>query len=297
MSPENLLACRHVPDHPGFRRRAAPFHLIILLALSPILAQAADSPTTLVPQPVYEHQPAPSQYEVSRQLPPDQPNAAPLFFAVVSRDWPAGLVPLFGVHKESQFDLRRRPRPGREPSSDPLFFARPMTNDIATSKLSGRWDCQSVDADGTRNDYGWDFALEGTNVAGRFDPDTDYRFAYVMGGGFVSNQFHVNGRKWRNPEAATGKPLVPVLFTKCRRKTSGWFPSMNGFTGKPELEGMPLGTKARAWIGSGTTHPWAESGSQRQRHHRIVPKRPHPERHSKERTAVSEEHQHHRSAD
>ncbi len=183
---------RHLPGHATPIQRASLLLTGWFLCLCPGMAPADDTSPMLLPQPVYQHQTESGTFELSLKPPLLETNAAPMFFAVVSHPWPPGMVPLFEIRKSKTYELRSRPRPGRESSSHPLFFAYPLPHDTATSKLSGRWDVLSVDCEDTRNDYGWDFAVEGTNVMGRFDPDTDYRFAYVSGGTFVSNKLSLN---------------------------------------------------------------------------------------------------------
>jgi hypothetical protein len=111
----------------------------------------------------------------------------PIFRAVIAERWPAGLVPLFLVEKTNRFELRRRPAVGQENSSEPLFFALPPDEEPEAGKLAGYWEVE-----GTRNNskvfLGWDLAIEGDQVIGRFDQSTEYRFGLITGGTFKSNR-------------------------------------------------------------------------------------------------------------
>jgi len=113
------------------------------------------------------------------------------FLAVCTNSWPAGLVPVFAVDKTNRVELRRRPALGQENFSEPLFFALPPEGEPEAPKVAGRWECLGIRDTGTREVFGWDLALEGENVAGRFDQFTDFRFARIAGGTFVSNQLQL----------------------------------------------------------------------------------------------------------
>lgn len=109
------------------------------------------------------------------------------FHAVVTNTWPSGLVPIFGVQRTNGFELRRRPGRGKENAADPLFFALPPEDEPEAAKLAGRWELEAIRFSGTKEYPVWELAIEGDKVSGRFDQNTDYRFAYLMGGTFRSN--------------------------------------------------------------------------------------------------------------
>lgn len=109
------------------------------------------------------------------------------FHAVVTNTWPAGLVPIFAVEKTNTFELRRRPGRGKENATEPLFFALPPEDEPEATKLAGRWELEAVRYSGSKEWPVWELAIEGDKVSGRFDQNTDYRFAYLMGGTFRSN--------------------------------------------------------------------------------------------------------------
>lgn len=123
---------------------------------------------------------------------PEQRPGKPLFYAVLSQHWPAGLVGLYSIKGESEggLELRRRPLRGRENWTEPLFFAEPLEEEEAAKKLAGRWDCRAL-RDGSTQYLAWDLTMDGEHVVGRLDQNTDYRFAHVVGGTFRSNRFEM----------------------------------------------------------------------------------------------------------
>ena len=120
-----------------------------------------------------------------RKLKPGRESIA--FHAVVTNTWPTGLVPIFAVELTNHFELRRRPRRGKENATEPLFFALPPADEPDAAKLAGRWELEAIRYGGTKDYPVWELAVEGDQVSGRFDQNTDYRFAYLMGGTFRSN--------------------------------------------------------------------------------------------------------------
>lgn len=109
------------------------------------------------------------------------------FYAVVTNAWPTGLVPIFAVELTNHIELRRRPRRGKENATEPLFFALPPPDEPEATKMAGRWEAEAIRYSGTKDYPVWELAVEGDQVSGRFDQNTDYRFAYLMGGTFRSN--------------------------------------------------------------------------------------------------------------
>jgi hypothetical protein len=114
-----------------------------------------------------------------------------VFLAVTTNTWPAGLVPLFAVEKTNRVELRRRAAAGQENSSEPLFFALPPADESAAARIAGRWECLGTRGTGTKEFFGWDLAVEGDSVTGRFDQFTDFRFARIGGGSFRSNRLEL----------------------------------------------------------------------------------------------------------
>src|SRR5215204_733041 len=113
------------------------------------------------------------------------------FLAVCTNNWPTGLVPVFAVEKTNRVELRRRPALGQENFSEPLFFALPPDDEPDATKVAGRWECLGIRDTGTKDFFSWDLALEGENVAGRFDQFTDFRFARIAAGSFRSNELQL----------------------------------------------------------------------------------------------------------
>ncbi|HKQ37411.1 MAG TPA: hypothetical protein VJ063_04990 [Verrucomicrobiae bacterium] len=115
------------------------------------------------------------------------PSEAIAFYAVVTNTWPTGLIPIFAVEMTNYVELRRRPRRGKENATEPLFFAVPPRDEPEATKIAGRWEVEAIRYSGTKDFPIWELAVEGDQVSGRFDQNTDYRFAYLMGGTFRSN--------------------------------------------------------------------------------------------------------------
>jgi hypothetical protein len=110
----------------------------------------------------------------------------------VSSAWPPGLVAVFGIEREGLVELRRRPRPGYENSSDPLFFGMPPIDETNAARVAGRWNLTATRGDASRVRPGWELAVEGDQLSGRFDPMTEYRYAYITGGIVRSNRFELS---------------------------------------------------------------------------------------------------------
>lgn len=126
------------------------------------------------------------------------------FYAAVTNTWPAGLVPIFGIERTNSFELQRRPRRGKENATEPLFFALPPDDEPEAAKVAGRWELEAVRFSGTKEFPVWELAVEGDKVSGRFDQNTDYRFAYLMGGTFRSNFLDLRIEYINDAYVATG---------------------------------------------------------------------------------------------
>jgi len=174
--------------------RSALFILVFTLAGQ--VPGAEDPPITLRLEPVYRLKAVGGkQHFITREdFDFDQRRAeieSTPFLAVTTNVWPAGLVPIFAVEKTNRVELRRRPALGQENSSEPLFYALAPADEPDATKIAGRWECLGVRGTGTKEFFGWDLCVDGENVAGRFDPFTDFRFARVVGGSFRSNHFEM----------------------------------------------------------------------------------------------------------
>lgn len=114
------------------------------------------------------------------------------FRAVVSRRWPSGLVPIFLVRKKGGITLRRFPPSGQEGLIEPLFFGLPSEGEETKRDLLGRWECIATHEDGAKEYFSWDLTLQGSDLVGRFDVDTDFRFASIMNGHFLKDQIRMD---------------------------------------------------------------------------------------------------------
>jgi hypothetical protein len=115
----------------------------------------------------------------------------PMFHAVVTNVWFPGLVPIFLVQEEDHLELRRLPLRGMENSSEPLFFCVPPADEPEAALIAGRWECEAVREVGSKVFLNWDLTIQTNQLSGRFDQDTDYRFATIVGGTFRSNQIEL----------------------------------------------------------------------------------------------------------
>lgn len=166
---------------------------MVLVALLPgLLAAWAATTAPALLSPVFRVTTGPGMESLHTASPstPKAPaiTAKPAFLAVVQREWPAGLVPLFPVEKDGRFELRRLPPKGRENFTDPLFFALPRTDETNVAALAGRWSITSTNSSNHKHWLAMDLAVDGERVAGRLDQDTDYRFAYVTEGTWRTNR-------------------------------------------------------------------------------------------------------------
>ena len=118
----------------------------------------------------------------------DRAAARASFFALTAEEWPAGLVPVFEVEGTNGFELRRLPPVGRENNTEPLFLALPLHDEPDTTRIAGRWSCTATRPSGSDAWFAWDLSALGDRVAGRFDPQSEFRVARLAGGAFRTNQ-------------------------------------------------------------------------------------------------------------
>jgi hypothetical protein len=104
------------------------------------------------------------------------------FRAHVSRKGVAGCVPVYRIPHGERFELRRTPPRGLEADADPVFHAWAASDEKDSARVSGHWEVRAVRADGSRLRFGMDLGAVRGGVVGRFDPDTDYRFARIPSG-------------------------------------------------------------------------------------------------------------------
>lgn len=112
----------------------------------------------------------------------------PLFYAIQSSKWPNGFIPIYQTQdkKTKEWKLSRRLSHGKENFTDPLFFALPPN--LKEGMVSGRWSCEAKHRDGSVDFLHWEMGQEGETIFGRFDQDTDYRFAWFIGGTILDNK-------------------------------------------------------------------------------------------------------------
>jgi hypothetical protein len=130
------------------------------------------------------------------------------FQAVVEEVWPAGLVPIFAVETKNRLELRRLPARGTEQHVEPLFFALAPEHEPLAGRIAGRWDCIATNSQNNTHQPNWELTVDGDRVRGRFDPQSEYRVAFIAGGTFRSNRLELtteyfNDRyflvgEWRN---------------------------------------------------------------------------------------------------
>lgn len=119
-------------------------------------------------------------------------NITTAFVAVVSAQWPEGLVPIFPVgHEDGRFELRRVPRQGQDSNAEPLFFALPREDETNAIRIAGKWHCASTNAQRSVHSPDFELAVDGERVGGRFDPMGEYRVAFITGGTFRSNRLEL----------------------------------------------------------------------------------------------------------
>jgi len=127
-----------------------------------------------------------------------------IFLAVVTNEWPTGLVPIFAVENPLGVELRRRGPAGEENTAEPLFFALPPEDEPDATKIAGRWECRAIRATDSRNYPVWELVAEKENISGRFDQNTEYRVASIAGGTFRSNRFELRVEYLRDAYVLTG---------------------------------------------------------------------------------------------
>ena len=205
----------------------------------------------------------------SSKLEPDSDSPTPFFFAIKSPKWPNGMIPIYQARDKQtkQWKLNRRLTHGKENFTDPLFFALPPASGSNEGILSGRWACEAKHWDGSIDFLHWEMALDGETIFGRFDQDTDYRFAWLIGGTFKDPSLHFKAEyidanyelegsltsnilkgTWKQTEDADGgtwtaEPAYPVEMANGNWKMVHLYQTTSPTTGKQELsvgDAMPL---------------------------------------------------------
>jgi hypothetical protein len=113
------------------------------------------------------------------------------FRAVVTNVWLPQLIPIFNIERKGRFELHRLPPRGQANITEPFFFALPPLDETNAAALSGRWKCQAKRGDGALVYPDFELAVDDTKVAARFDQSTEFRFAFITEGSFVSNRLEL----------------------------------------------------------------------------------------------------------
>lgn len=100
----------------------------------------------------------------------------------------SGVVPLFVVERQGIITLRRLPPKGLEQQFDPIGYVLPLETEPVAGEASGRWRVVSKKEDGSVHRLTWEMSAAGKVVSGRFDPDTDYRFAHITDGTLIERR-------------------------------------------------------------------------------------------------------------
>lgn len=192
----------------------------------------------------------------------------PVWQGIASREWPSGLVPIFAVERKGVTELRRRPLRGQENFTDPLFFALPPTTEPNTSTITGRWWVRTHSTiTETTHELAWELMVEGAKLAGRFDPATDYRFAYISGGGWERNQLRLNVDYINDQFELSGELLAGKLIGHWRRADDGDGGSWSAE--RPAPSGLPPAGEAELVA----LHAWQRPNEPRG-HYGITPPNP-----------------------
>jgi len=182
---------------------------------------------------------------------------APAFYAVASREWLPGLVPLFSIEKSGRFELRRRPRPAHENFTEPFVFVLPPESEPDASRIAGAWSIEGTRGDGSKIDLGWELSYENGAVVGRFDQAGEYRWASIRAGSFRTNHLELRVEHIAEAYALTGTLRDGFL--------QGTWKHL-GETEEGQWEARRSGTPIR-WAGS-TAHlyEWTSTATGRKRY-------------------------------
>jgi hypothetical protein len=107
--------------------------------------------------------------------------------------------------EEQTGKLLRLPPEGRENSAEPLFFALPPKAEADAAKISGYWYVQGVRGDGSKAYLRWELTAWEGRLRGRFDPNSDYRVADLVGGSFRSNRIELEVKYINDRYSITGQ--------------------------------------------------------------------------------------------
>ena len=227
----------------------------------------AEHPEELIPKAVYIQSTSSDSIKLGFRKPEhsvedlEATNKSPQFYAIQSLKWPNGLVPVYQTRdkKSKEWKLSRRLTHGKENFTEPLFFALPPNAASSEPVLSGRWACEAMHLDGSIDFLHWEMGLDGEIIFGRFDQDTDYRFAWLNGGTFKGNNLRFDAEyidakyelegslssnllkgTWKHTEDADGgtwvaEPAYPVSIENRHWKVVDLYQKTSPSTGKQIL--------------------------------------------------------------
>ncbi len=170
---------------------AAPARMARGLATAAVVCTAEDPPARIPPLPASQPPPrfllldhGPGKREARHSLSSTQAPGSRVIAEVLPPDaHPRGAVALFDVFTRGHAELRRLPARGCEDAAVPLCRVLELGDaGPALPGVDGRWRVVAKGPDGSVNRLTWEWWADGPELAGRFDPDTDYRFAQVERG-------------------------------------------------------------------------------------------------------------------
>ena len=188
-----------------------------------------------------------------------------VFRAIVSHTWPAGRVPVYAVESKGTTELRRRPPQGQENFLEPLFFALPSAHETNAAAIAGRWSVRATHADGHESGLRWDLTVEGEELAGRFDPDTDYRFAFIPGGTWRTNVLRLSVDYINDHFEIIGRRTNATLAGNWRRVDDAdhgsWQADRDGNSGAIESTGLAIVTLNKISASPGRPGEYTTNGT------------------------------------
>lgn len=186
-----------------------------------------------------------------------------------------GAAALFEVVASDRASLRRLPAMGREDAAEPLcrVMAAPggsggEVGEGRRDEVAGAWRVVSRGADGSVHRLGWEWWSDGRDLAGRFDPSSDFRFARILrgtnGGGrvaftveYIQDHYDVRGRA-----TATG---WSGTWTKRGEADTGTWTAARPDEGR-DIGGLlepRVAEPLRAWRRAGDGASWVGLGKDR----------------------------------
>lgn len=188
------------------------------------------------------------------------------FYVLKCDRWPAGCVPLFEVELEGRLQLRRRPLAGQENFTEPLCFALPLSDEALCSQLAGVWNCTGESPNRSKHAFNLELTLEADRVVGRFDQNTDYRFAQLVSGSCRSNELRLEITYAQERFLLTGRIQAGRIVGDWRQEGETDHGTWSGARSEPSWEipdeaaTVPLYEWRRMSDGSRSYHPASVAG-------------------------------------